>query len=376
MQNIDIGSLQRGAIRPLLPAYINGTPWSFPVITTKTDVARHDHEYTTEGAPEAKPLLDDRYGMFDEVGTIAQVVLTPTQQIKAWFDEAALLLETANKTLNPEKAILAYNLYTEVQAYEHSSAADKARAKKEQTVAEKVEQDIKFKLANQKNRQPEGGADAGSAAKIDYRTPLQQIWAHDAAPGSLENGRTYQYRMRPVIFNPLFGVPGKFEDPTDAQVAFIKGPWSEATDPVTIDPTVEYFVKRGDERKNLANIEVYQWFQGVWVTDGRLKAGIGDLVVGEGRHDIPSPFEVDQVFRAPVTFSAEATIVDIDFDRSVPEYKKDRNGTRISGAKKTTAVVFADARGGLHERFESLDKGHPDRKRIKNKVFRAASGTN
>ena len=101
------------------------------------------------------------------------------------------------------------------------------------------------------------GPDSGPGPDVEeVRQPLptQQIWAHDTEPGSIEGGKTYQYRLRPTIFNRLAGEPDKFRDPRDATVLWIPGQWTEPVE-VTVEPTTVFFVTSKDPRKHQVAVE-------------------------------------------------------------------------------------------------------------------------
>lgn len=89
-----------------------------------------------------------------------------------------------------------------------------------------------------------GGVDEGPAE--DFAEDLTwldnkalKVWSHDM---TVQPGAAYQYRMRLVINNPLFG-RGLQESQKDlSEKKIIDGAWSEWTAPVTIDRDREFFI--------------------------------------------------------------------------------------------------------------------------------------
>ncbi len=103
------------------------------------------------------------------------------------------------------------------------------------------------------------------------------VWAHDT---TVRPGRTYQYRMRVTVFNPVYGQ----EDPPvrpseDRWKLTLAGPWSEPTEAVTVPPLVEfYFVGTFGDRVNL---ELHRWILGQWVIVPSAPTAIGTPVIYE-----------------------------------------------------------------------------------------------
>jgi hypothetical protein len=203
----------------------------------------------------------------------------------------------------------------------------------------------------------------GRASDSDQRTreplPTQQIWAHDARPGSVKGGQTYQFRVRAVIFNRLAGYPERFRDVGNAQVVWIPGEWSDPVE-VKIEPSALSFLVSKDVRNEQVSIELYQWFEGVWVKT-RPKFGVGDSLALEQRCKVPPLDPNDSYDLALVPFAVDATVVDIDFDRVYRERKRGsgRSGVRFGPQTSACSVVFADSAGRLYERFVPTDKDNP-----------------
>jgi hypothetical protein len=368
-------SVQLECLRPMPPNEATSPrTWRFPVLTTVQDVATQDDEYLYASSAEPPaggarllrfPWLEGQTETPKERGR----ELTPAELIRKDFERADKLLESAKKTRSSSDAADARNLYVAIMDNAQATPSDKTRA-------ERRYQEVEQLLKEIKHLQP--GTEEGSGTKGTQARelgPIQQTWVHDAEPQSLINGETYQYRMRMVLVNRLLGVPEKLDRPSDAARPFLEGPWSEPSDPVTLEPATQFFITRFDERKKEVTAEMFQWFRGVWVeTKHRLK--IGDRVALEDRVDTPDPDDPAQKFRRPVLFDAGATVVDIDFDRRIRERKIEKGGVRfLPPGDKTCAVVLIGGNGQLVERLEALDRSDPAKSQIKSRVWKAPKET-
>ncbi len=351
---------QLALLRPMMPNFVpdRGDEWTLPIITSKRDVLEQD-EYYSDQPPSSNPM--SRYD--EEVVRREETILTPTQKLT----KSSQLLKSAwdNKSVN--EARNAYNLAFEVTQDADARAGDKTAANRLMAEAEQREKDINRWALDPRNRSrglQRGAEDVDEAVREP--PPRQQIWVFDADPDSVVSGRTYQYRLRPSIYNRLAGQPGKFRNQLDAGTVFIAGEWTEPVE-VAIAPTTLFFATGKDKGKHKVGVEFFQWFEGTWVKT-REKFGVGQALAVTKRTEISrSDTEVD---RPRVEFTADATVVDIDFDRA---YRARKRGSRRSGFKfdrPSTAccVVLADATGRLHERFVPTDKSHPGKKEAANRV--------
>ncbi len=365
--DLQVPKTQLEIIRPMPPEMVRPTRWSLPVIGSYREVMKQDDEYLNPAEPPSPDPLD-RYGVSGEATKPKAVVAeqTPAQVIARSFQEAQRLLESAKTNQSDNDAILAGNLYVDIMSNRDATAADKTRAEKLKGEATQVKNDI----IRQRAMGPRpGGAQpvAGQPVKVKRdRLPVQQVWAHDAAAGSIRNGETYQYRMRFRIYNRLAGLPDMFRKPELAKTALIAGEWSEPSDPVHIEPSSKFFVTSDNQKDEEASLEFYQWFGGVWVKPTRrMKATIGEPISDRQRVPAPAIDNPDTVDNPEVDFVADATVVDFDFDRSVRERKPGAtpNGVKFGSPSPSCSMVYVDAEGKLHERFVLLDKVHPEKRK-------------
>lgn len=353
---------QLNLLRPLLPEIVNGTAWTFPVITSYRDVLMQDDQYRNPNQPpSADP--DDRYKDEEDVGT-AQGMITKAEQIAKDFEEAQRLLKRARDDCSEDDATTAYNIAFGISQDKEAGAGDKNKAARLMEQADQVMADVKRRQSRGECARRLAIGEEGKEESKREPLPIQQIWVHDAEPGSIESGKTYQYRLRPQIYNRLAGEPEKFRNPADAAVVFIPGEWSEPVE-VSIEPDTLFFATNKDRRKQEVTVEFFRWFEGVWVR-ARDKFRVGDGLHVERRVWVP-PWEVESApENTEVDFSADASVLDIDFDRDHRERKrgKTRSGVKFNPASKNCCAVFVDSEGRLQERFVVVDKGHPDKRAI------------
>jgi hypothetical protein len=364
--------MQLEVIRPLPPAMHLPTRWAVPAIGPHRELLKMDDEFLRPNDPPSTDP-DDRYGL--SVAPVAKQTpkqLTPEQTRAESMKEAQKLMESAKQNDSVNEAIRAANLMAEIITDREASAADKERAQKIRDDAEQIERDIRRRAVTGITKQPAPGTAATSVKPAREKLPAQQLWAHDAAPGSIENGAVYQYRMRFRVFNALAGGPTKFSNPADAAVVFVESEWSPPSDPVHIEPASLFFVTSDDAKDQEISAEFYQWYFGVWLKpERRVKAGIGDLLRDKQRVPAPDINDDTKMDRPEIEFAADATVVDIDFDRPLRERKQGTTpkGVRFAAPAASTSVVFMDSQGRLEERFMLLDKVNPQKREAESRKW-------
>ncbi len=366
VKSLEVDATQLDLLRYLFPhTVINGTPWSFPILATKSyrDVLMQDDEYLFPNEPPAASP-EDRYGLGGAAGDDKNKVLTKIQQYEQDLKEGYRFLELAKKNHSANDAARAFNKAGKI-IRENPSPALVNKAKKLKAEAELAEQNAKIWNRNNRNVQ------AFNAGPVRQRLPDQQLWANDALAGSIQSGETYQYRIRALIYNRMAGEPLKFANPEDAASVYIPGPWSDPSDAVTIPPDLEFFITSADNKRQEIGVEMYRWFQGEWVKSRRFKFKVGDPIDGDSNVQIPSMDIVGDNIRATADFDSHATVIDIDFNRSSRSRKsgRSRSGVKFGKPSQETAVVFVDRSGNLHERTILTEKGHPSKKAAKGRLY-------
>ncbi len=370
VEELSEASTQLALIRPLLPAVENGACPGFPLVTTLRDVLLEDDEYLYPNeAPAKNP--DNRYPCMQEEAKpkAEEDDLAPAERMKKEFARAELLLKRAWDLKVEDDAVKANNIAIETLQNKESTAPDRSKARRLKQRADQLQKDIKRWWKNRDPKRVVEGTENGDTPQRE-KLPRQQVWVHDARPGSVLGGHTYQYRMRPWILNRKAGLPRDFEDKLDAAQVFIAGPWSEPSDPVTIEKESLYFLTKAKEKNGRIGVEQYQWFEGVWVKTSKGAYGIGDAVAYEDRQKVPDPYDPEGYDNARVQFDADAVVVDIDFNRSLRLPSPKGQGIKLD-TKQVCSVVFVDSAGQLQERVLPLDKSHPGKKILADRVWKA-----
>lgn len=363
-EEIVLPQVQLAALRPMPPTFTKDeSPWKFPIVTSYEDVVKQDQEFLFPADPSA--AVEDRYGLKPtDSGKAKPEPKSPAQALSQEFDDAKAQMELGRKTWSANEVLRAYNRALEITVNKDAPADLKAKAQKLMKEAETLAEDIRRRPAG---GQPQPGGDSKGPVKRD-KLPIQDIWAYDAAAGSIVNGETYQYRMRVRVLNRLAGYPESFANPTDAAEVIVAGEWSEPTDPIRIPPASWYFVTREDKARREVHVEFFRWYDGVWIkTKSSVNFREGDVLTHQELVAVPSLDNRSEVARTTVDFGEDLVLLDIDFSRPLRERKA---GSSTAGVKfaaqatPATAAVFVDGKDGLHERIVAVDKDNPQKKKI------------
>ena len=123
-----------------------------------------------------------------------------------------------------------------------------------------------------------------------------EMWAHD---DNVQAGKTYRYKVRYHLKNPIFGSANAATDPALSNQFALTSEFSDWTTPVTVPSLVNFFVAGGvvGGRGTVA-FEIFRWDEGQQKSE-RFEIGPGDPVGGE---------------RNGVDFSTDWTVVDFRAD--------------------------------------------------------------
>lgn len=106
---------------------------------------------------------------------------------------------------------------------------------------------------------------------LNFRTDLAKrdkpvlIWAFD---DTAQPGKTYQYRMRVGVFNPVAGTGQLVDRDMDKNNQVILwSPFSQVTKPVSIPRMVYLFAKNVQDKTKTATVEVARYRLGYWRTE-------------------------------------------------------------------------------------------------------------
>ncbi|MHC5110004.1 MAG: hypothetical protein ACYTHJ_09010 [Planctomycetota bacterium] len=359
--------VQLAVLRPLMPFIRVGDTWDVPVNSSRLAVLQQDAYYLYYGAEKPNPP-DDRYG-----GPAVKVDKTDPNPTKITpgdlLDESRRLLKLARDTCSDQDAVKAYNRAFDVVNGD-ASRGEKSQAQNLMTDVANFRADLKRGRCR-----PAGTSAATEGETVVEVMPVQQIWAHDARPGSIKDGRTYQYRIRPVVFNRLAAQPGMFGDPQLAKTVLIRGPWSEPTGPVTLQDSQYYYVVSNDDRDDEVTVEFYRWFEGVWVK-ARTQFTPGKPLDCKRRCEVPAWNDPGSVEKPLVAFETGMLVVDIDHNREHRARKRaGRGAVAFEDPSPQCSVVLLGPDGRLQERFVSTDKNDPGKSINGSRVFKKRVGT-
>jgi hypothetical protein len=198
---------------------------------------------------------------------------------------------------------------------------------------------------------PTGEFDPSDSQPQPWKNKEVEIWAHD---DQVAAGKTYRYKMRYKLKNPIFGTNAGDPATLGEQFALISefSPW---TTPITVPSLVNFFVAGGGlGGRNTVEFEIYRWDQGQQKVE-RFSVSPGD-VVGWAKNG--------------VDFSTDWTVVDFREDARA----NDRQILLVNNKDgKVVARSFqADAKDKL---YEALKKQVKDAKAAENTAAAAGGAT-
>jgi len=177
-----------------------------------------------------------------------------------------------------------------------------------------------------------------------------KVWGHDV---SAIPGRTYRYRLRLVMFNPLAGASLFLKDKSKAMYVGIAGPWSEISRPVTIERDTDFFVGGTGPQQKTADVTIYHWHLG-WLCKERFTVKSGEPIGGQRRTRFYQEIDSRTLLqrKEPVDFSTGATVVDILTDQVIQLREATGNSGEFEYRTESdvTVVVYLDDQGRLQRK--------------------------
>jgi hypothetical protein len=151
-------------------------------------------------------------------------------------------------------------------------------------------------------------------ANMDNKQQQATLWAHD---DSTQPGKTYRYRLRLGLLNPIAGRGRSTTDPALADKLLFWSEFSAVTQPVEISARMYLFANKYNETNGAVTIEVAKYQMARWETksyDVRPGEMIGRLekmqpAVDSTGNSIPLP---------DVDFTTSMTVVDVE---TITEYR-------------------------------------------------------
>ena len=159
-------------------------------------------------------------------------------------------------------------------------------------------------------------------------------------------------------------MPSLLTDPKAAAIIELTGPWSDPSDPVTIDEDTVFFTRSFRPQKKQIKVEIFKWVQGDWYAN-TFDVGVGEAIGAQRRTNTKANPKGEQI-----DFGTGAVVVDVDARRAFRPKKKNR----FQNPGETQALVYVDASGQLRERLVDIDKDDPGYKALKDKVYEPPKG--
>lgn len=175
-----------------------------------------------------------------------------------------------------------------------------------------------------------------------YRGGKVLVWWHD---DSLQPLKTYQYRVRLRLLNPLYMRDEVARSTEDAETVDIATPYSEWSEPFSVRPTTEFFVRGSNPFKRTVRVTVFARSLGQVVKED-FTVGAGYSIGETATVEVVNPAG-GRMVRVPVDFSTGAVAVDIDFDKQI------RTPTIT---KETVELLYLDQEGALQSRTLASDE--------------------
>lgn len=169
-----------------------------------------------------------------------------------------------------------------------------------------------------------------------------QIWMHDA---NLEMLKTYRYRMRLVLLNPVLGYPDDVKDRKDAAVASVATPWSDWSDPVYSPRPTEFFLTGASPNNGTVSVTVFRHYKGQ-VVKKNFSVVFGQMIGGKAKVDIVNPADGKRTSEE-VDLTTGAIAVDFDFSKRM---------IRNHMNQRTSEMLYLDDNGQLRSRIRVLDE--------------------
>ena len=116
---------------------------------------------------------------------------------------------------------------------------------------------------------------------------------------TVQAGQEYQYRVRLVMYNPLYRYPdaGRLVEPATAKAGSVAGPWVMVQTPVSIQGDTAFYVDNGFGAGNAQKVPftIFKWTNGMWCrTSGSQTVDLAGHVAGRVHSpDANHPFQAD-----------------------------------------------------------------------------------
>lgn len=114
----------------------------------------------------------------------------------------------------------------------------------------------------------------GQVAPVNPRPQDMSFWAHD---DTVVPGKTYRYRARYIVKNPLYQQPAVVKNPAVARQFAIASEFSEWGPAIEVPPLTNFFIANANLHQGKVRFDVYHWEKGLQ-HHTTVSAGPGDVI--------------------------------------------------------------------------------------------------
>jgi hypothetical protein len=176
------------------------------------------------------------------------------------------------------------------------------------------------------------------------------VWAHD---DTAQPGKTYRYKIRYYLKNPVMQTQNVCKPPALADLFYITSADSAWTDAVNVKSETNFFaVAVRPARNPTVTFDIFRWKNGAWQMQ-TAEAGPGDMVGGidpATQTDFTTGLTLITVIRDPNKLENQSVLLTTDggllvrhelsVDQNNPEHKKLKDdATKAAAAPKTAAAA-------------------------------------
>ncbi len=193
--------------------------------------------------------------------------------------------------------------------------------------------------------------------QLDNPAGILEVWFHDT---NLTEGMTYRYQLRLVLINPLLGRFKDVANKDDAKIKFVRTPWSQWSEPVSVKRPTEFFLVGSAPQMGTVTLEVFTQQWGQWISHS-FRIGQGEPIGEEVRKELLRLGGGEQE-ETLVNFKTGAIAVSFNFKK-----KQRIPGTNFF--RTTTELLYLDADGKLRTRTQ--DDSSQRYKDLRNEVLKS-----
>lgn len=202
-----------------------------------------------------------------------------------------------------------------------------------------------------------GTPPAAGAAPVQGPDPVitpAPLWSDQVKMGkvlvnfhdnSLESAKTYRYRLRLILLNPLLTYDAELKNPEDGKKVSLATPYSDWSEPVVVHEALEFFVDGSSESTGNVRVRVAGYSLGQ-VVKGTFLVQEGQPIGGKQEVEVTNPADGRQI-KQTVDFTTGAVAVKFDFNKMIQ---------RLNAARKTVELLYLDERGQLRSRTQAEDQ--------------------